>query len=96
MVELAAKPDEPVSDAAIQYMNRLSDFLFVASRAANDNGAGRRALGARPEPLTRHGSGAIFGLRALTGLAGPLGSAPKSYQAFYTVRVTDLMSSRKR
>src|SRR5579863_8621505 len=40
MVELAAKPDEPVSDAAIQYMNRLSDFLFVASRAANNNGAG--------------------------------------------------------
>src|SRR3977135_2305737 len=40
MVELAAKPDEPVSDAAIQYMNRLSDFLFVASRSVNDNGAG--------------------------------------------------------
>jgi cob(I)alamin adenosyltransferase len=40
MVELAGKPDEPVSDAAIQYMNRLSDFLFVASRAANNNGAG--------------------------------------------------------
>lgn len=40
MVELAAKPDEPVSDAAIQYMNRLSDFLFVASRSANNNGAG--------------------------------------------------------
>jgi cob(I)alamin adenosyltransferase len=40
MVELAAKPDEPVGDAAIQYMNRLSDFLFVASRAVNDNGAG--------------------------------------------------------
>lgn len=40
MVELAGKPDEPVSDAAIQYMNRLSDFLFVASRAANSNGAG--------------------------------------------------------
>ena len=39
MVELAAKPDEPVNDAAIQYMNRLSDFLFVASRAANSNGA---------------------------------------------------------
>ncbi|HLZ06590.1 MAG TPA: cob(I)yrinic acid a,c-diamide adenosyltransferase [Bradyrhizobium sp.] len=39
MVELAAKPEEPVSDAAIQYMNRLSDFLFVASRAANHNGA---------------------------------------------------------
>jgi cob(I)alamin adenosyltransferase len=40
MVELAAKPGEPVSDVAIQYMNRLSDFLFVASRAANNNGAG--------------------------------------------------------
>jgi cob(I)alamin adenosyltransferase len=40
MVELAGKPDEPVSDAAIQYMNRLSDFLFVASCAANNNGAG--------------------------------------------------------
>ena len=39
MVELAAKPQEPVSDAAIQYVNRLSDFLFVASRAANYNGA---------------------------------------------------------
>jgi cob(I)alamin adenosyltransferase len=40
MVELAAQPDEAVSDAAIRYMNRLSDFLFVASRSANDNGAG--------------------------------------------------------
>ena len=40
IVELAARPNEPVSDAAIQYMNRLSDFLFVASRAANHNGAG--------------------------------------------------------
>ncbi|UFZ03224.1 cob(I)yrinic acid a,c-diamide adenosyltransferase [Bradyrhizobium ontarionense] len=40
MVELAARPDEPVSEAGIRYMNRLSDFLFVASRAANRNGAG--------------------------------------------------------
>jgi cob(I)alamin adenosyltransferase len=40
MVELAAQPNEPVSDAAIQYMNRLSDFLFVASRSANNNGVG--------------------------------------------------------
>jgi cob(I)alamin adenosyltransferase len=40
MVELASRPDEPVGDAAIQYINRLSDFLFVASRAMNYNGAG--------------------------------------------------------
>jgi cob(I)alamin adenosyltransferase len=40
VVELAAKPDEPVSDAAIHYLNRLSDFLFVASRSANNGGAG--------------------------------------------------------
>ena len=40
VVELASQADEPVSDAAIQYLNRLSDFLFVASRAVNDNGAG--------------------------------------------------------
>jgi cob(I)alamin adenosyltransferase len=39
VVELAARPSEPVGDAAIQYLNRLSDFLFVASRAMNDNGA---------------------------------------------------------
>ena len=39
MVELASNPDEPVSDAGIQYMNRLSDFLFVASRSENGNGA---------------------------------------------------------
>lgn len=40
MVELAAQPDEPVSDAAIKYINRLSDFLFVASRYVNRRGAG--------------------------------------------------------
>lgn len=38
IVELAALDDEPVSDAAIQYMNRLSDFLFVAARYASDRG----------------------------------------------------------
>src|SRR6201985_587461 len=40
LVNRAANPDEPVSDAAIQYLTRLSDFLFVASRTANNNGAG--------------------------------------------------------
>lgn len=39
VVELASQPNEPVSDTAVQYLNRLSDFLFVASRAVNDNGA---------------------------------------------------------
>jgi cob(I)alamin adenosyltransferase len=27
-----------VTDASLQYVNRLSDFLFVASRYANDQG----------------------------------------------------------
>src|SRR5438445_9871384 len=40
VVELAARPEEQVNDAAIQYVNRLSDCLFVASRAANHDGAG--------------------------------------------------------
>ncbi|MDF0582877.1 cob(I)yrinic acid a,c-diamide adenosyltransferase [Bradyrhizobium yuanmingense] len=40
IVELAAQPGEPVSAAGIQYMNRLSDFLFVAGRVVNGNGAG--------------------------------------------------------
>jgi cob(I)alamin adenosyltransferase len=39
MVELADQPGEVVSAAAIKYANRLSDFLFVASRYANDKGA---------------------------------------------------------
>ena len=38
MVELAALADEPVSDACLHYINRLSDFLFVAARACNDQG----------------------------------------------------------
>lgn len=38
IVELAAHPDEPVSDAVLKYVNRLSDFLFVASRYVNDRG----------------------------------------------------------
>jgi cob(I)alamin adenosyltransferase len=38
IVELAAEPNEPVSDAAMQYINRLSDFLLVAARFANGRG----------------------------------------------------------
>ena len=38
MVELAALPNEPVSTAALKYINRLSDFLFVAGRYVNDQG----------------------------------------------------------
>ena len=30
---------EKINPVAIQYINRLSDFLFVLARAANDNGA---------------------------------------------------------
>lgn len=40
MVELADQPGEEVSQAAIRYANRLSDFLFVASRYANHKGQG--------------------------------------------------------
>ncbi|HEY9212785.1 MAG TPA: cob(I)yrinic acid a,c-diamide adenosyltransferase [Ancylobacter sp.] len=34
-VELAQQPGEIVSPAAVKYLNRLSDLLFVMSRAAN-------------------------------------------------------------
>jgi cob(I)alamin adenosyltransferase len=39
VVELMAVEDEIVSDAALKYLNRLSDLLFVAARRANDDGA---------------------------------------------------------
>ena len=38
MVALATRPNETVSDAALRYINRLSDLLFVAARYANDKG----------------------------------------------------------
>ena len=40
VVALAEKPQEKVSPAVIKYLNRLSDFLFVASRYVNDRGGG--------------------------------------------------------
>ena len=38
MVELKDQPGEDVSSDAIKYVNRLSDFLFVASRFMNGKG----------------------------------------------------------
>ncbi len=39
MVELAEQPGEHVNPAALKYMNRISDFFFVAGRVVNNNGA---------------------------------------------------------
>ena len=38
MVELASDPKETVGAAALRYINRLSDFLFVAGRYVNNKG----------------------------------------------------------
>lgn len=38
-VALADQPGERVSEPALRYLNRLSDFLFVAARYVNDKGA---------------------------------------------------------
>jgi cob(I)alamin adenosyltransferase len=39
-VKLASEEGEAVSPAALKYLNRLSDLLFVMSRWANGRGAG--------------------------------------------------------
>ena len=38
IAELADSPDEEVSAPVLKYVNRLSDFLFVAARYLNDKG----------------------------------------------------------
>ncbi len=35
----AVAADEPINPAAVAYINRLSDYLFVLARVLNDNGA---------------------------------------------------------
>lgn len=40
MVALANEPDETVGETALKYINRLSDFLFVAARSINRHEGG--------------------------------------------------------
>ena len=43
---------ETLNPEALRYINRLSDFFFVAARFANRSRRRRRALGSRREPLS--------------------------------------------
>jgi cob(I)alamin adenosyltransferase len=39
IAELKDRPNESVGDEVLKYVNRLSDFLFVAGRYANGKGS---------------------------------------------------------
>ena len=52
MVELRDQEGEEVSPPSLKYVNRLSDYLFVAGRYANDKGARDVLVAAGPEPLS--------------------------------------------
>mgnify|MGYP002148731336 CR=1 FL=1 len=40
IVAAALAAQEPVNPAALAYLNRLSDYLFVLARALNNGGSG--------------------------------------------------------
>ncbi len=70
MVELAAQPDEPVSDAAIQYINRLVGLPVRRQPCRRTIMAPETCSGCPARTAKRVGPEAIFGLRALTGVGG--------------------------
>ena len=51
IAELMDQADESVTPEVLQYVNRLSDYLFVAARYANDKGARDDVVAAGREPL---------------------------------------------
>ena len=83
MVELKDKPGESVTPAALKYVNRLSDFLFVAARYVNDKGARDVLWVPGAEPLKQRTGvppegdqgGSTTRSRIVTGAASGIGRA---------------------